>query len=85
MNLDVYLSSSIKLSGPKDGKTTNYIYLPHEQKTISYDVPNSITVSNTVRLKGLGLTGQNGEKGTLYIKIDSIDYEDNIRTSERKT
>ena len=73
MELDVTLTISVKLKGPIDSKTEINIYVPHLNKEFEVSIPNSITESQSLRLKGLGYTSSDGKKGDLYLKFDSVD------------
>ena len=73
MELDVTLTISVKLKGPIDSKTEINVYVPHLNKEFEVSIPNSITESQSLRLKGLGYTSSDGKKGDLYLKFDSVD------------
>lgn len=79
MELDVISYISVKLEGSINSKTENDVYIEHLNKTICVAVPNSITKETSMRLKGLGKIGPNGEKGDLFLKFDNITYVDGAK------
>ena len=76
MELDVIIYVSVKLEGSLDLRTENDVYIEHLDQTICVAVPNNITKETSMRLKGLGKIGPNGEKGDLYLKFANIRYVD---------
>lgn len=72
MELDMIQKVSVRLEGPINISTENYIYVEHLNKKFSIDVPNHITKEDRLRLKGLGKQSPDGRKGDLFLEFDKI-------------
>lgn len=88
-NYDVELSiKSINVYGNPDGYTKTDIEIPICGKTVSVDVPNSISTEEKLRLKGLGYEKPNGTKGDVYLIFQRINYhfnKDDFNKSQLKS
>lgn len=72
---DVELSiQNINVYGKPDGYTKTDVEIPTNGKTITVNVPNSITTDGKLRLKGLGYEKPNGTKGDVYLNFEKINY-----------
>ena len=87
ISLNTEISIRVVLNGESNGNTEVEVYLPHLSKTVAVKVPNSISIGQSLRLRGLGHTSPDGEKGDAYIRIVQIDYDKTIpdkQESQRK-
>lgn len=75
ISLDVEISIQVVLKDESSGSTDVEVYLPHLSKTVAVKVPNNISIGKSLRLRGLGHTSHNGEKGDAYIRIVQINYD----------
>ena len=83
ISLNVEITIRVVLKGESNGNTETEVYLPHLGKTVAVRVPNNISIGQSLRLRGLGHTSHNGEKGDAYIRIVQIDY-DNTPTERQE-
>ena len=74
-SLDIDISIPVTLKGTPEENTTVEVHLSHLNKTIAVEVPNSISVGQTLRLRGLGYSSPDGEKGNAFIHITHIEHE----------
>lgn len=72
MNFDQEISVNVKLTGSVDGKTQNIFFFDFCDQKIAVDIPNTISVGETLRLKGMGKTAPDGTRGDLYLRIQTI-------------
>ena len=75
VSLNAEVSIRVVLKGDPSGSTEVEVYLPHLSKTVAVKVPNNISIGQLLRLRGLGHTSPDGEKGDAYIRIVQIDYD----------
>lgn len=74
--LDVNIEIFPKLEGPLHSDSYHEVYVPHLKKNISLTVPNSISVGQSIRIKGIGLTNKSGDVGDVFFKIVGIERYD---------
>ena len=79
-NLDVTIETKIRLKGTKNEKTECPIFIPHLNREIYVNVPNIVEEGYSIRLVNKGLTGHNGERGNLIIKLNTVEYFDTEMT-----
>lgn len=88
VSLDVTISAQVTLKGKLEESTAVDIYFTHIGKTMSVRVPNNIQIGQSLRLRGLGHTAEDGRKGDAYVRIVQIDYDNTNQGNEnprRKT
>lgn len=83
-SLDIEICVSVKLAGMRSEKTEVMVYVPHLGKNITVYIPNNIKVGQRIRLKGIGLKGEAGDAGNLYVKVVDIDNKDVSGTPEEQ-
>lgn len=75
-NMDVEVGIAVTLNDNRqDEFTNNDIYVEHSHKTLSVKIPNWISVGQTVRLRGEGITSRSGKRGDLLLRIEHIEYK----------
>lgn len=88
VSLDVNISVQVTLKGKLEESTTVDIYFTHIGKTMEVQVPNSIQIGQSLRLRGLGHVAADGRKGDAYVRVVQIDYDNTDQGNEndrRKT
>lgn len=69
---DIEISTKAVLSGPESAVSVVNVFIPHTSNTIALNVPNNTKEGTVFRLRDRGLHNANGNRGTLYIRIDKI-------------
>lgn len=82
VSLDVHISIQVVLKGELNESTLVEVYLTHLDKTIAVKVPNNISLGQSLRLRGLGHSSDDGKKGDVYIRIVQIDYDNTAEVSK---